>query len=285
LKKKGIALKVSEAHSGVRDLLRKEGIEDVLGHLSRRDTLHDIVVGAMDESEPDIKRPQFKPKTLEPPEIVSQIIMGNNFYMQTHPREYFELFSYDQKPYITLVSCADSRVPLTALMPDTSNKVFSIQNIGNQILSTEGSVDYGVYHLQTPILFFLGHSDCAAIKAYMKGFDDVTDSIKHELDFLRPIISEACDENSGGRIHGHIIEKNLDYQVNIAYKKYRSLIQAKKLTVIAGFYDFHDEFGNGTGNVVIVNVNKEKKVEELHRHPIFSYLSDKQKKLHVGRMH
>ncbi|MCK7460976.1 MAG: hypothetical protein MZU84_02360 [Sphingobacterium sp.] len=101
-----------------------------------------------------------------PPEIVAQIVLGNNYFTQTHPHEYFESFSYEQKPYITLVTCSDSRVPLNSLMPDTSNKVFSIQNIGNQILSTEGSVDYGIYHLKTPLLFFLGHSDCGAIKAY-----------------------------------------------------------------------------------------------------------------------
>lgn len=285
LNAKGIALKVAEAHSGVRDLLRKEGIEHLLGHLSRRDTLHDVVTVAVGESVPDINRPQFKAKELLSEEIISQIIMGNNYYMQTHPREYFELFSHDQKPYITLVSCCDSRVPLSALMPDTANKVFSVQNIGNQILSTEGSVDYGICHLQTPILFFLGHSDCGAIKAYLKGFESEASSIQHELDFLRPMISEAGAGGEIGKIHATVIEKNLDYQVNIAYKKYRNLIQQRKLTVLAGFYDFHDEFGQGTGNVVIVNVNKEKKVEELRNHPVFSYLSEKQKTIHVGRIH
>jgi len=39
LKEKGIELKVAEAHSGVRDILRLEGIEHLLGHVSRRDTL------------------------------------------------------------------------------------------------------------------------------------------------------------------------------------------------------------------------------------------------------
>jgi SulP family sulfate permease len=283
LEARGIQLKVAEAHSSVRDILRFEDIEHLLGHISRRDTLHDVVIYAVGEREPDIIKATVKPKALLTPEIITQIVLGNNYFTQTHPKEYFESFSYAQKPYITLVTCADSRVPLNALMPDTSNKVFSIQNIGNQILSTEGSVDYGIYHLQTPLLFFLGHSDCGAIKAYLNGFGEEADSIKHELDFLRPTIKEMSNHDLE-KIHTHVIEKNLDYQVNIACKKYRDLIAEGKLTVMAGFYDFKGEFGKGMGDIVIVNVNRHKDTEELRSLPIFSLLSKNQKELHIGRL-
>jgi len=279
-----IAFKVAEAHSEVRDILRFEDIEHLLGHVSRRDTLHDVVVTAIGEKEPDILKAPVKPKTLLPPEIVAQIVLGNNYFTQTHPQEYFESFSYEQKPYITLVTCSDSRVPLNSLMPDTSNKVFSIQNIGNQILSTEGSVDYGIYHLKTPLLFFLGHSDCGAIKAYLKGFDTENYNIKHELDFLRPTIKEYAMKKDFNILHTHVIEKNLDYQVNIAWKKYKDLIQSDKLTIMAGFYDFKGEFGKGKGDIVIVNINRQKNVEEMRKLPVFSYLSKAQKELHIGRL-
>lgn len=284
LKARGIDFKVAEAHSEVRDILRVEGIEHLLGHVSRRDTLHEIVVTTIGEKEPDIKKAPEKPKSLLTPEIISHIILGNNYFKETHPREYFESFSYEQKPYITLVTCSDSRVPLNALMPDTSNKVFKIHNIGNQILSTEGSVDYGIYHLKTPLLFFLGHSDCGAIKAYMKGFDKETDGIKHELDFLQPIIKESKSVVDFEKLHATVIEKNLDYQVNIAYKKYRDLVQSGALTIMAGYYDFKGEYGKGMGDIVIVNVNRKKDVVEMRNLPVFSYLSDNQKELHIGRM-
>ena len=284
LKAKGVEFKVAEARSGVRDILRHEEIEHLLGHVSRRDTLHDVVVTAIGEIEPDIKKAPVKPKVLLSPEIVAQIVLGNNYFTQTHPREYFETFGFEQKPYITLVTCSDSRVPLNALMPDTSNKVFSIQNIGNQILSTEGSVDYGIYHLKTPILMFLGHSDCGAIKSYLQGFDSEIYGIKHELDFLQPIIKEQKEVKDFENLHSHVIEKNLDYQVNIAYKKYRELINSGQLTVLAGFYDFRGEYGKGMGNIVIVNVNKLKEVESLRNLPIFTYLSQAQKELHIGRL-
>ena len=169
-------------------------------------------------------------------------------------------------------------------MPDTSNKVFSIQNIGNQILSTEGSVDYGIYHLKTPILFFLGHSDCGAIKAYIQGFERETYNIKHELDFLQPTIKEFATGKDFEKLHAHVIEKNLDYQVNIAFKKYKDLVQSGQLTIMAGFYDFRGEFGKGMGDIVIVNVNKHKDIEEMRNLPLFDALSNPQKELHIGRL-
>ncbi|MBK9389619.1 MAG: STAS domain-containing protein [Bacteroidetes bacterium] len=281
--KHGIVFKVCEAHSSVRDTLRLEEIEHLLGHVSRRDSLHDMVVEAVGEIEPDIKKAPVKPTKLLPPEIITQIVLGNNYFTQTHPKEYFDSFKFEQKPYITLVTCADSRVPLNSLLPDTSNKVFTIQNIGNQILTTEGSVDYGIFHLKTQILLFLGHSDCGAIKAYLKGFQDESYNIKHELDFLQPTIKEQ-EIKDFDKLHSHIIEKNLDYQVNIACKKYKDLIQDGKLTVIAAIYDFKGEFGKGKGDIVIVNVNKVKDVEQLRNLPLFEYLSTAQKELHVGRL-
>ncbi len=283
LNAKGIVLKVTEAHSDVRDRLRLEDIEHLLGHVSRRDTLHDMVITAIGEVEPDILKAPVKPKSLLPPEIITQIVLGNNYFTQTHPKEYFDSFKFEQKPYITLVTCADSRVPLNSLMPDTSNKVFTIQNIGNQILSTEGSVDYGIYHLKTQILLFLGHSDCGAIKAYLKGFQDESYNIKHELDFLQPTIKEQ-EIKDFEKLHSHIIEKNLDYQVSIACKKYKDLIQDGKLTVMAAIYDFKGEFGKGQGDIVIVNVNKIKDIEQLRKLPLFEFLSKAQKELHIGRL-
>jgi hypothetical protein len=86
------------------------------------------------------------------------------------------------------------------------------------------------------------------------------------------------------KLHSSVIEKNLDYQVSIACKKYKDLIQAGQLTVMAGFYDFKGDFGKGMGDIVIVNVNKLKDVNELRNLPIFLMLSQAQKELHLGRL-
>jgi sulfate permease, SulP family len=50
LKVKGITLKIAEAHAGVRDILRAEEIEHLMGHISRKVSIDDLVNG-MDAKE------------------------------------------------------------------------------------------------------------------------------------------------------------------------------------------------------------------------------------------
>lgn len=49
LKIRGISFRVAEAHSEVRDTLRKEGIENLFGRVSRRDSLHDVLNTVLNE--------------------------------------------------------------------------------------------------------------------------------------------------------------------------------------------------------------------------------------------
>lgn len=51
LEKRGIALKLAEAHSEVRDILRHEDIEHYFGHIGRRDSIHEVLHHAMEELE------------------------------------------------------------------------------------------------------------------------------------------------------------------------------------------------------------------------------------------
>jgi MFS superfamily sulfate permease-like transporter len=51
LKAKGIAFKIAEAHSEVRDILRAEEIEHLLGHISRKVSIDDLVTGSLEEGE------------------------------------------------------------------------------------------------------------------------------------------------------------------------------------------------------------------------------------------
>ncbi|MCX6329790.1 MAG: sulfate permease [Bacteroidia bacterium] len=51
LESKGVIFKVAEAHSEVRDILRFEDIEHLLGHVSRRDSIHDVITNTLTEEE------------------------------------------------------------------------------------------------------------------------------------------------------------------------------------------------------------------------------------------
>jgi len=46
---KGISLRIAEAHAQVRDMLRSEGIEHLLGHISRKDSVDELIRASMME--------------------------------------------------------------------------------------------------------------------------------------------------------------------------------------------------------------------------------------------
>ncbi len=196
-------------------------------------------------------------------EIIRQIIEGNEEFISKNHPDYFLSHSKSQNPFITLLTCSDSRVQTNAILPDSINKIFTIENIGNQILSSEGSVDYGVMHLKTPVFLILGHSDCGAIKAFMQGYDAEPKSIKHELDFLKNA-NLNLDNNSGDFNERLMLNslKNIDYQVNIALNKYSEKIKNEELIIMGAFYDFYNELNKGFGKLSILSINGKKENSE-----------------------
>jgi sulfate permease, SulP family len=46
LKSRGLVLKIAEAHAGVRDILRAEGLEELTGHISRKISVNDLVISS-----------------------------------------------------------------------------------------------------------------------------------------------------------------------------------------------------------------------------------------------
>lgn len=193
-------------------------------------------------------------KNLDKNKIISMILDNNLNFAKTHSEEYFSSFQDSQQPIITLVSCSDSRVQNNVLSPDATNQIFTIENIGNQILPSEGSVDYGILHLKTPLLIILGHSDCGAIKAFMGGYENEKESIKNDLDFLQPALKNLPNELTPENILKNIIA-NIHYQVKIASQKYSRQIQSKELAIVGAFYDFTNELHHGYGKINIINQN------------------------------
>lgn len=60
LNARNIIFKVAEAHSEVRDILRFEDVEHLLGHVSRRDSIHDVVTITLSDEEMKEKQDQGK---------------------------------------------------------------------------------------------------------------------------------------------------------------------------------------------------------------------------------
>jgi carbonic anhydrase len=117
--------------------------------------------------------------------VLMTILHDNADFARQHNHAYFEKFSKHQHPRATVVTCADSRVHDQALEHSPDNDLFIVRNIGNQIYTAEGSVEYGVHHLHTPLLLIIGHSACGAIKAAGSDYSKESTPVKRELGTIK----------------------------------------------------------------------------------------------------
>ena len=99
-------------------------------------------------------------------DIVRHVIESNDEFVKKLPPDYFNQHIHGQQPMATMVTCADSRLHTHALDIHPDGDLFLVRNIGNQVSTTEGSIEYGVRHLHTPVLFVIGHSSCGAVEAH-----------------------------------------------------------------------------------------------------------------------
>ena len=83
-----------------------------------------------------------------------------------------------QHPFVTILTCADSRIPVERVFDRGVGELFVVRVAGNVAGSSEtGTIEYGVGHLKTRLLVVMGHTKCGAVAA-------------------------AC---SGAELHGHVV--------------------------------------------------------------------------------
>ncbi|MEW6314195.1 MAG: carbonic anhydrase [Pseudomonadota bacterium] len=180
--------------------------------------------------------------------IVKNILQDNKRFVDKHKAGYFKPFTEKQSPRATVVTCSDSRVHTHALDKTPDGDLFMVRNIGNQMSTAEGSVEYGVHHLHTPLLIFVGHSACGAIKAASGDYSGESATIKRELDTIK--IDKGVENMAG-------VKTNVNNQVAAAMQKFDEEIKEGKLTVIGAVYDFRNDLKQGQGKLVIINLNGE----------------------------
>ena len=79
-----------------------------------------------------------------------------------------------QKPFVTIIGCADSRVPPELLFDQGFGDLFVIRVAGNVIdTDVAGSVEYGVDHLATKLVVVMGHEGCGAVTAALQKMEDL----------------------------------------------------------------------------------------------------------------
>ncbi|HEY9602109.1 MAG TPA: carbonic anhydrase [Allocoleopsis sp.] len=152
-----------------------------------------------------------------------------------------------QKPFASILSCADSRVPSEIVFDQGFGDLFVCRVAGNLATPEEiGSLEFGTSVLGSKVIMVLGHERCGAVDATIKGAQ-VPGQIATLLDAIKPAIKNS--ENQPGDRLENAVKANVLFQIQRlkASPVISQLIQDGKLKVVGGYYDLD------TGAVTLVS--------------------------------
>ncbi|MEO5344860.1 MAG: carbonic anhydrase [Magnetococcus sp. YQC-9] len=145
-------------------------------HCSRRDMLAGMTVGMGALVLPKFALAGGKGPGMGPDEALkllkeghARFLAGKSERPNLTPQRIAETFS-GQTPFVTIISCSDSRVPVEHIFDRGIGDLFVIRVAGNVADTDEiGTTEYGAGHLHTPLILVLGHTKCGAVTAVVEG--------------------------------------------------------------------------------------------------------------------
>ena len=143
------------------------------------------------EPSSDAQNNTAAPKNCE--ESLARLLAGNRRFVSgelKHPHsalDWRKRLVGGQKPFVTIIGCADSRVPPELLFDQGFGDLFVIRVAGNVIdTDVAGSVEYGVDHLGTNLVVVMGHEGCGAVTAALQTPED----LKNEPNEIQALIGK-----------------------------------------------------------------------------------------------
>ena len=139
-----------------------------------------------------------------------------------------------QSPYAVILGCSDSRVVPELIFDAGLGELFTVRVAGNVANpSSIASIEYAVAHLKSRVIVVLGHENCGAVTATVKGGDG-----GYNLNHLLAHITPAKELLKGQSIDA-IIRKNAE--LTAAELQSRSTIvadavDAGEVKILAAYY-------------------------------------------------
>lgn len=212
--------------------------------------------------------------------VIQDMSQSIKSFEQNFPLEQFKKGNFKQHPIITLLTCSDSRMPVD-IFGSLFNRIFSVENIGNQVKTSEGSILYGLLHLHTPLMIIAGHTDCGAINAAGSDFTGEPEAVRNELYIVKKSLEQAlqisgCQVEKSSLGASQLAELNVDMQINLlmANSRIASLVRENQLTILGVLADLHNIHGNGYGRIYTLNVNGEHKTNVLKKYSHLGRFAD-----------
>jgi len=129
--------------------------------------------------------------SLTPDEALKRLKEGNARFVSDMPKE-AELASkkrielaQGQRPIAVVLTCSDSRAAPEIVFDKGLGVLFVIRVAGN-VGGPEvyASIEYAIAELKTPLIVVLGHTNCGAVGAALKGTEQPSDNLKELVSLI-----------------------------------------------------------------------------------------------------
>jgi carbonic anhydrase len=199
---------------------------------------------------------------LPPYAVTEKIARHNDQVVNSRPPD--EPLRTPGTPHMTWLADCDARVQSTLFYPDPVDTIYTVRNPGNQFSLSAGAIDYGINELLSPVLLVTGNTNSDSLRLFVKGYAHLGPDLRRDLDGLRLSLGEyTAGSGAGTKAEPKLVEKNVDFQVATALKRYAQRIESGRLVVIGAVIDLNNQYGHGINRLIIININGETDPEKL----------------------
>lgn len=149
-----------------------------------------------------------------------------------------------QHPFVSMLSCSDSRAPVEMVFDQALGDVFSVRLAGN-IASDKaiGSLEFGCKYLGSKLIVVLGHTGCGAVKAACDDFKDghigeITNLIKPAVRLEKSILQNRNSNNEDfvARVCELSVQVQMDEVIHTS-DILQDMVASKQIAIVGGIYD------------------------------------------------
>ena len=150
--------------------------------------------------------------------------------------------------YATVITCSDSRVPVEMIFDAGVMDIFVVRVAGNVAdVDEAGSIEYGLAHVNTPVLVVLGHTQCGAVTAVTHNIQGKGHPLERNIppliDNIEPAVKRAMSKHpdkKGDSVIPYAIEENVWQTIEDLFMQSpatRALVKSKTVEVVGAIYD------------------------------------------------
>lgn len=206
-----------------------------------------------EKKEKDDSRPSADESKLAPDnakDALEELRTGNLRWVKdkdtnpnTDPSRRTMVAEQGQKPFATILTCADSRIPVERVFDRGVGDLFVIRVAGNVVgADASGTIEYGAEHLHVPLLVVMGHTKCGAVGAAAAGAAP-GGNVTQLVEKISPAVARVKQmhpEMDEKELAAEAVRENVWQSIFDLIKTsavVREMVHEKKIQIVGAVYD------------------------------------------------